>query len=177
MKTSIDPADVIALIPAAGFGTRFPRQDKGSHGSKEVFVLGKDANSEPVLLIDNLLRHLRKGGVCKAVMINRAEKEDISAVLGDGTSRGLDIEYLITSPTPSSPHTLDVAYTRVRSTAVLLGSADIVFEANSAVTKLLTALGWEDVDLVLGLTPTMSPERVDVVVRDGTTVRKLVIKP
>lgn len=172
MTLRIDPADVIALIPAAGFGTRFPGQ-----GSKEVHVLGRDGRGEPVLLIDPLLAHLRAGGVREVVIVTRPEKADIQAALGDGTSRRLGIHWLLTPPTRSSPHTLDVAHAKVRGAVVVLGFPDIVFPAEQPVTTLLEGLQGEDVDLVLGVVPTRTPQRVDVVRRDSRGVRELVIKP
>lgn len=172
MTSRIDPAGVIALIPAAGFGTRFP-----GPGSKEVHVLGKDPRGGPVLLIDCALSHLREGGVRRVTVITRAEKADMRAALGNGSSRSLAIDWLLTPPTRSSPHTLDVAYPQVRGAVVMLVFPDIVFHAHHPVARMLEALAPDDVDLVLGITPTRTPQRVDVVIGDSSGVRELVIKP
>jgi glucose-1-phosphate thymidylyltransferase len=168
----IAPAEVIALIPAAGFGTRFPGK-----GSKEVHLLRHDATHGPVLLIDNLLSHLRDGQVGRVIIITRQEKGDIPKALGDGASRGLAIEYLYTPSTRSSPHTLDAAWSMVRSQVLVLGFPDIVFQAKDAVSRLLRELEDGSVDMALGITPTNTPQRVDVVAVAGNRVRALVIKP
>ncbi|MEZ5597787.1 MAG: hypothetical protein R3E84_15615 [Pseudomonadales bacterium] len=160
--------EVLAVIPAAGFGTRF-----GGAGSKEIYPLDDPADAR---LIDCLLGHLTAGGVRRALIVTRQGKWDLLQTLGDGASRGLSLAWMVVPPTAGTPFTLDAAHAFLDGQICLLGFPDIVFRATAPVAALLAPLADADIDVVLGLLPTNDPERVDVVVCDGDRVQGLRIK-
>ena len=147
----------VGLIPAAGSATRL-----GTHPhSKEVLdVGGRPAAS-------HLLERFRRGGIERAVIVVRPDKPDIEATLGTGEEWGVALDYLSTSPTPSVPHTLDVARTAIGERRVALGFPDILFEPLDAFSELVRRQDATGAELVLGLFPTDRPEKTDMVRLDS----------
>ncbi|NNM35217.1 MAG: NTP transferase domain-containing protein [Gemmatimonadetes bacterium] len=150
----------MGIIPAAGFARRMP----GGAGSKEVFPLPPDG--EPVAA--HALRALAQAGIEDILMIIRAEKGDIPASLGSGSSWGVGVEYLETDPTRGPVETLDRAYDRVRGATVALALPDLLMTCRDPYTPLLSALHTgPGEDAVLGVFPASSVQPADPVLFDG----------
>ncbi len=143
----------IGLIPAAGEATRLGAQPS----SKEVLVVG----GRPAT--GHLLERFRLGGIERAVIVVRSDKEDIEATLGDGQRWGVKLDYVETAATPGVPQTLDVARDALKGRLVALGFPDILFRPASAFAALVERQRRSRAELVLGLFPTRQPEKTDMV--------------
>lgn len=177
--------DIIALIPAAGFATRLGRLPC----SKELLPVGWSADragagrTSGAVAVDErplagyLLERLAEGGIGRALIITRPDKTDISAVLGDGSRWGLDLDYLVIEPTSSTVETLDAAYARTRGSNVALGYPDIIFKPKDAYSHVVDRYARTGAEVALGLFPSDQPEASDMVELgpDGS-VERLVIK-
>ena len=76
------------------------------------------------------------------------------------------------------PHTLDRAAPFVAGAHVLFGFPDILFTPADAFAQLLARQAETGAEVVLGLFPAHSPEKMDMVaVADGGAVRRIDIKP
>ena len=168
----------IGLIPAAGHARRL-----GSIPvSKEVFPVGvgADQNGEGQLrvAVDSLLHSFRDAGAEVAYTVLREGKWDVPAYLGGGAAYDLSLAYLVTSPTPGVPFTIDEATPFLRDARVLFGFPDVVFEPRDAHTQLLERLEDTGAALVLGLFPAREPSKADMVDVDAEgRVCSVVVKP
>ncbi len=171
------PRDVIALIPAAGQARRLGPLPC----SKEVLAVGwhrQGGRLRPKVVSQYLLERLRAAGIERAYLILRPGKWDIPAFLGDGTAAGMALGYLMMGPPYGSPYTLDQAYPFVAGRRIALGFPDIVFEPADAYARLLAHQERSGADVVLGLFPAQSPEKMDMVETDRQgRVREIHIKP
>lgn len=171
------PRDVIALIPAAGEARRLGPLPC----SKELLAVGwhrEGALLHPKAVSQYLLERLRGAGVRRAYLILRPGKWDIPAYLGDGAPLGMALAYLMMGAPYGSPYTLDQAYPFVAGRRIALGFADILFEPADAYARLLMHQDRTGADVVLGLFPAQSPEKMDMVETDRRgRVREIHIKP
>ncbi len=123
-----------------------------------------------------LLTHLDQGGISDACWVIRPEKQDIPQVYG-AQHGAMRLHYLPTQRTPSSLHTLDVAYPLIKDHFCALGYPDIVFPPCSAYARLRDSLISHAADACLGLFPTLEPSRVDIVALNGSHITHIDIKP
>jgi glucose-1-phosphate thymidylyltransferase len=171
--------EVIGLIPAAGLATRLAPLPC----SKELYPVGFGSEHlgkrvYPKAVCQYLLEKMRLAGISKAYIILREGKWDIPAYLGDGSTLGLPLAYLMMGLPFGAPYTLDQAYPFVRGAIVALGFPDILFEPEDGFVQVLDRLAAGDVDVVLGLCPAGSPQKMDMVdVLDNGRIERLVIKP
>lgn len=176
--------EVIALIPAAGYGRRL-----GSIPcSKELLPLGWSrgpaaAGSETPAaptgkaMLEYLLERLARGGIRRALVLLREGKWDIPARLRDGHDWEIDLAYLVLPPTASAVETLAAATPWVEEATIALGFPDIVFHPADAFLELRRVQHNRGADVVLGLFPNRQPERSDMVETDDDgTVRRILIK-
>ena len=155
---SLPPPDqVVAVIPAAGTGSRL---GDSVSGSKEVAEVG----GQPVIAY--LLRRLRLAGIDQAVVVLREGKSDVQETLSGRDDIGVDLSYLIVEETPSELHSVAAALQPVDGHQVALGDPDILFQPRDAFAALLARQHATGADLVLGLFTTDHPERVDMVALD-----------
>ena len=76
------------------------------------------------------------------------------------------------------PFTIDQAYPFLHDATVLFGFPDIIFEPEDAFRRLVAQLDFSGADIVLGLFPAHSYEKMDMVSLDGDgLIREIVIKP
>lgn len=159
---------VTAIIPAAGRATRL-----GStiSGSKEVV----DIEGRPV--VSYLLQRLVTAGIDRALIALRAGKWDIPAVLVGEVLHGLSPAYVVLDDSPSPAHSVAHALRFASKDVVALAFPDVLFEPHDAFARMLDQLDESRADLVLGLFPSATPERVDMVRMDDTNrVVEIVIK-
>ncbi|HVS64364.1 MAG TPA: dTDP-glucose pyrophosphorylase [Thermoanaerobaculia bacterium] len=167
----------IAIIPAAGCGTRLGRLP----GSKELLAVGfetaPDGSRRPRPIVVHLLDRLKAAGIEEAIVVLRAGKWDLPAYLADGRDRGLRIGYTVLESSPHVPFTVVSALPWTRGRLVALAFPDILFRPEHAFAGLLERLRATDAELVLGLFPTDRSEKTDMVELDaGGRPRRLVIK-
>lgn len=168
---------VVAIVPAAGAGTRLGRLP----GSKELvpigFEQGPDGNPRPRPVVVHFLDRLRAGGIGDALVVLRAGKWDLPAYLTDGRDWGMRIAYSVLEHSPHVPYTVASALPWARGRIVALGFPDILYRPRDAFGPLVSRLRASDADLALGLFPTDRTEKTDMVELDATgTPRRLVIK-
>ncbi len=159
---------VTAVIPAAGRATRL---GTAVSGSKEVAEVGG------VPVISHYLRRLAAAGIDRALIALRAGKWDIPAALDDDVRHGIEIGYVVLNDSPSPAHSIAPALRFAASDTIALGFPDVIFEPIDAFTRLFDRQAATGADLVLGVFPSSSPERVDMVALDETgRVTDIVIK-
>ncbi|RKT47468.1 nucleotidyltransferase family protein [Thiocapsa rosea] len=156
----------VALIPAAGHGTRLSPLPM----SKELFPIGfaeKITGSErsvyPKVACHYLLDGLRAAGITEGFFILRPSKWDIPNYFGDGSAFGMRLAYLTVHVPFGVPFSLDQAYPFIQQNIVALGFPDILISPEGAHRTLLKRLIEGNADIVLGLFPTDEPHKVGVV--------------
>ncbi|MBP1598538.1 MAG: glucose-phosphate thymidylyltransferase [Deltaproteobacteria bacterium] len=155
--------EVIGLVPAAGWARRLGPQPF----SKELQPLGSEiaadgtSRSRPVCRF--LLDAFRTAGIDQACVVIRPGKRDIPECLGDGSSFGMRLSYLIAEDPPTVLHTLDWARSFVREAVVAMGFPDIVFRPADAFARLLARRSAGNADAVLGVFPVSFPRKAGVV--------------
>lgn len=151
-----DEMNTVALIPAAGSGTRLGR---AVSGSKEVASVA----GQPV--IGHLLHRLELASVGRALVVLRHGKWDIpTALINYDTD--VSLAYVVIEETPSQLHSVARGLDFVEEGLVALAYPDILFEPKDAFSQLLDRQAGTGADLVLGLFPCDIPERVDMVALD-----------
>lgn len=158
-------SDVVGVIPAAGSGSRL-----GIDGSKEVVEVG----GRPI--IAHLLDRLASAGIDEAVIVLRAGKEDIPAALAGNDA--VPLAYVTIDESPSELDSVAAGVATVEG-VVALGYPDVLFEPDDAYAALLERLRETGADLVLGIFPTTTPDRVDMVALDdaGRPVEVVIKQP
>ena len=159
---------ITAVIPAAGRATRL-----GAHitTSKEVI----DIAGEPV--ISHLLRRLSMAGIPRAVIALRDGKWDIPAALTADATHGVEPAYVVVGDTPSPAHSIAPALRFAADDVIALGFPDVLFEPRDAFARMIDRRAETQADVVLGVFPSSTPERVDMVrLDDAQRVVEVVIK-
>jgi glucose-1-phosphate thymidylyltransferase len=163
----------VALLPAAGEGTRLP----GRSTSKELVLYGRDSRARrPV--IAHLLTSLRTAGILNAIVVVRTGKWDILDYLSSDEWSEIDFTYKVTRGTSGVPETVFLGLTDAGSRNVIFGFPDILFEPTDPVPSMIERLETGVADVVLGLYPTQTPQKMDMVqVGDDGVVNRIEIKP
>lgn len=155
--------DVVALIPAAGSGTRIAPIP----GSKEVFPIGfanVEGDKPEVKVVSQYLFDLMvSGGIGQGIIVLRSGKWDIPAYFGEGEPAGMKLSYVVVGQTLGPPDTLDRAYAFVRHNVVAFGFPDIMLGPEDVFDRLLTRMDVGDADVVLGLYDVADPHQSDIV--------------
>ncbi len=158
--------DVIALIPAAGRGTRIAPIP----GSKEVFPIGfanvEGDKPEVKVVSQYLFDRMVAGGVGQGIIVLRDGKWDIPAYFGEGEPAGMRLSYVVVGQTLGPPDTLDRAHAFVRHNVVAFGFPDIMLGPPDVFDQLLIRMDVGDVDVVLGLYDVADPRQSDMVKLD-----------
>lgn len=178
-RKNISQKDMIGLIPAAGFAKRISPLPC----SKEIYPvcfdksqLDQEANSKVVS--SYLLEHMQEAGTERIYMVIREGKWDIPSYFNRQKLLDVNLAYLVTGMTESTPHTADFAYPFVKDKIVLFGFPDILIKPRSVFQKLVQKLHKEKSDMVLGLFKADNHGKVDMVkLDDNNKVRQIIIKP
>jgi len=155
--------EVIGLVPAAGWARRLGTLPF----SKELHPVGSeisaDGTAHPRPVCRFLLDAFRTAGIDRACIVIRPGKRDIPGRLGDGSSFGMRLSYLVVEDPPTVLHTLDRARSFVREAVVAMGFPDIIFHPVDAFTRLLVRRNARNADVVLGVFPVGFPRKAGVV--------------
>lgn len=180
MKRPLAPRrrDVVAVIPAAGFGRRLGALP----WSKEVFpipTLHGDGGESPVgLACDSLLRAFRAANAERVFVVIRDGKWDIPGVLLDGRGWGLDLAYVVVPDSEGLADTVSRTFPFIRGATVLFGLPDILLDVSNPFEPMLEALEEKSADVALGLFPPHRPRAADMVDLDESgRVRAVLPKP
>lgn len=167
------PSAYVGIIPAAGVGSRLP----GRKLSKEVLPVGGACGTKkPVIAC--LLNSLSSAGVRDVTVIIREGKQDIAEYLAGGEWHQLQFNNRITAGTSGVPETVAIGLRGITNHRIAFGFPDILFEPGDAVTSMMRELDSSDADVVLGLFPTSSPDKMDMVdTNRGGQVTNIQIKP
>ena len=172
-------SEFIALIPAAGLGSRLP-----DHGlSKEMLpVLPRykcgesEFTAEPV--ISYLLASLRQAGVTETRIALRKGKWDIPEYLAGKTWDDMNFAYTITRGTLGVPESVALGLRDAPERNVVFRFPDILVEPASAFSHLIERLQKNLPDIVLGLFPTENPAKMNMVKTEADgSVTAIDIKP
>lgn len=171
--------EIIGLIPAGGSASRLSPLPC----SKELYPVGfRSVNSNndlrPKVVSHYLLENMRSANIKKAYVILREGKWDIPSYYRSGEIIDMRLAYLIMGLPYGVPYTLDQAYDFVRHAIVALGFPDILFKPDNAYEKLIIKLQKSQSDIVLGIFPTDSPHKWDMLqMDDGGKILDIHIKP
>lgn len=167
---------VVGLVPAGGRATRLGPLPC----SKEIYPVGWDTAAggpRPKVAGHYLLERLRIGGAAHAYVVVGNGKWDIPAYFADGALVDLPLSYLVVTDSPSTPHTIDVAYPFLGNALVAFGFPDVLFEPSDAFGQLLRRQRETSAAVVVGVFPSDQPEQADAVEIDADSkVRRVVIK-
>jgi len=165
--------EIVGLIPAAGIAKRLGNLSQ----SKEILpvVFGSEQAGAPVFAkpaCHHLLEGFSTAGVAKAFIVIRAGKWDIPEFLAQNPVPGVDLSYIVIEDSAGVPWTLDRAYAFVSESNVVMGFPDILVEPATFFGQIVEELRAGTSDVVLGVMPTSSPSKVDVVeiTEDGKVI-------
>jgi glucose-1-phosphate thymidylyltransferase len=155
---------LIGLVPASGTANRIAPIPC----SKEIFpvsfgTLLNQPDQRPKSCCQFLLENMHLAGARIAYVVIREGKWDIPAYLGDGSSIGINLAYLMMNAPFGVPFTLDQAYAFVKDALILFGFPDILVLPQDAFKQLLQRQRDTQADIVLGLFEALEPEKVDMV--------------
>jgi glucose-1-phosphate thymidylyltransferase len=170
--------DIVGLVPMAGRARRLAELPC----SKEIYplhaALDGDRTGTPRVVCEQLLGKMRDAGVDNIYVVLREGKWDIPAFLGDGSSTGVHLAYLMMGLPYGTPYSADQAWPFVRHSLVAFGFPDMLFGPEDLFGQLLEHQDATAADVVLGLFPADRPHKSDMVEADaGGEVRQIVIKP
>ena len=162
-----------ALIAAAGLANRLGPLPC----SKEILpIIGQFTNNRTKVVCENLIEYYKLAGINNVHFIVRKGKWDIPQLLGDGSSNGVNISYLIMKLPYGTPFTLDQAYPFIKDKNIAMGFPDIVMEPKNAFEKLKAKLQNGKTDIVLGLFPIKNYWKWDMIDFDDDKIKEIVIK-
>jgi len=166
-------SEYVALLPAAGIGSRLPDRS----GSKELVRFGDNQeHSKPV--IAHVLSCIQLAGIDDVIVVLRKGKKDISEYLASNEWNQVNFTVKITPGTSGVPETVALGLDNDQSRNVVFGFPDILFEPPDAFAKLIRRLEESEADVVLGLFPTETPQKMDMVETDDSgQVIDIQIKP
>jgi glucose-1-phosphate thymidylyltransferase len=164
---------MVGLFPAGGRARRLG----AIAGSKEIIpVQTSEGRSIPVG--QYLLRAYAKAGIADVHIILPPAKSDIQACLGTDGGCGLSLRYTELQRPWGTPFTLDDAWPEYNTHTVALGFPDIIMQPDDAFIQLQRRLISSGADAALGLYPTDTPSKADMVRYDNSgRVLGLDIKP
>ena len=167
--------NIVGLIPAAGSAARLP----DLRFSKELIkvVDRSGSNEKPDAIIDRLMDDMRSAGASKAIIVTRRAKRDLQEYLSEEPRSRLPSSFVFVKNTPSVPYTLSFASSFLKSSTVLFGFPDILYQPRTSFPKLLTHQADAGSDLVLGLFRTTRADKSDMVEYDAEyRLRRITIK-
>jgi glucose-1-phosphate thymidylyltransferase len=171
--------DITGLIPAAGSARRLGHIAQ----SKEILPVAfgtEAANDAPMVkpACHHVLQGLKTAGITRALMVIRTGKWDIPATLAKNPVPDMDLAFVVIDQSAGVPWTLDRAYRFLSGLDVVMGFPDVLIRPPTLFRQMVEVLRSDRPDVVLGLMPTNTPQKVDVVeISDSGRVLSIVPKP
>jgi glucose-1-phosphate thymidylyltransferase len=135
-----------------------------------------EAGEKPV--ISHLLRCLGQAEIDDMIIVLRDDKTDIADYLAGPEWSGKRFRFTMTPGTSGVPETVALGIRDAGQRNVAFGFPDILFEPQDAFVELMHQLENVEADVVLGLFPTDTPEKMDMVATDRRgRVTDIQIKP
>jgi glucose-1-phosphate thymidylyltransferase len=172
---------LVGIVPAAGRATRISPLPC----SKEILPVGVRhverggrVVEQPKVACHYLLERMHAAGAAHAYIVLGDGKWDIPAYFGDGAMLDMELAYLTIRSSPSTPDTVDRAFSFVNDRIVLFGFPDLLFTPENAFVRLLERQADTGAAVVLGLFRARAPETLDMVGTDAAgQVVEILIKP
>jgi bifunctional UDP-N-acetylglucosamine pyrophosphorylase/glucosamine-1-phosphate N-acetyltransferase len=155
-----------AVVMVAGRGVRL-----------QPFTLTRPKHMIPVggvPLLDWTLKRLREAGIDEVLLVTHHMREQIQEFFGDGSDRGMKIEYVDQGRIGGTADAFRVAEPYVDGEAFLGMNGDL-FLSPGTIEALLAAHG--EGETTLAVLPVDNPADYGVVELDGDTVVRIVEKP
>lgn len=156
---------IIGLIPASGSASRLGPLPC----SKEIYPIGfrgQEDQVRPRVACHALLESMKAAGAEAAYFVIASGKWDIPDYLSADGHPGLPLAYVVTRDSPNTPTTIDHARPFTRDARVLFGFPDVLFTPGDAFVRLIAHQDRSKADVVLGLFPTETPHKMDMVELD-----------
>ena len=167
------PSAYVGIVPAAGVGSRLP----GRKLSKEILPVGGSAGTEnPVLA--HLLTSMHCAGVADVRVVLREGKQDVADYLARDQWEHIRFDILTTPGTSGVAETVSLGLQDIGDRRIAFGFPDILFDPHDAFITMMQQLNNSNADVILGLFPTNSPTKMDMVDVDHSgRVLRIDIKP
>jgi glucose-1-phosphate thymidylyltransferase len=167
---------VIGVIPAAGLGSRL-----GVPYPKELLPIvyaEQDGRLLPRPVLQASLDQMRTAGVAQCVIVIAEWKLELVRILGDGSSSGVALAYVVRSVPRGLSDALDAAWPWVHGGDMCMTLPDTIVAPTDALARLRVERETSGADLVLGVFPTDKPEQLGPVrVGDDGRVLEVLDKP
>lgn len=168
---------VIGLIPAAGKGLRL-----GLPYPKELYPIIKDNRYKPVSQF--VLENMTASNIRHIIFVVNDTKHQLMGYFGNGHRFGCDISYVVQEPveenrstSPGLADALNSAYHLIKGQTVCFGMADTIMTPKDLFRLALDDFP-PDYDVLLGLFPTIRPEKFGMVeLQEDQSVARIVDKP
>lgn len=166
MNHESDKSNIVAIVPAAGRGSRlapFPcPKELFPVGYQDININGKK-EKRPKVVSQYLIENMVSAGANRVFIILGVDKSDIMTYYGDGKRFGTNISYLYQEKLHGMPSAIDLARPWTNNDTVLFGMPDTIIEPKDAFQQLLAYHKSEDAMLTLGLFPTSNPSKFGMV--------------
>ena len=170
-----DDHSLIGLIPSAGAGMRM----RPFRGEKELTVVGYRTCMKhgreitvPKVLGEYVMGNMLNAGARKLILITNEHKSELLKFYGDGSQYGASLAYVCQqsdSDLYGMPIALNLAYSWIRQSTVLLGMPDTIVQPEESFALLLKTHREKGADLTLGVYPTDTPSSLAPVDMDEKT--------
>jgi glucose-1-phosphate thymidylyltransferase len=158
----------VGLLPAAGRGVRFGSSAYAKELFPLLFTAGADERVlEPRPLCELALRAMRAAGAERCVALVSPEKAEVLRVLGDGSSLGLALAYVVQGEPRGLPHAIACAQPWLGDAEVVLALPDTMVLPGEALAQVQERRRAAGADLALGVFPVDEPERLGPVEMDA----------
>ncbi len=167
---------VIGILPAGGEARRL----QPLRYPKELLPIAfaSEPGTErvrPIPVAEFSLRAFSRAGIHQCCIVIADWKTELVKYFGDGSDFDLSIAYVNQTAARGLPQAIDLCFSWVEESAVCLCLPDTVFDPHDSVKALIEDFWVQKSDLMLGVFPTLYPERLGPVRlnNDGTVVEVL----
>jgi glucose-1-phosphate thymidylyltransferase len=173
-----DP-EIIAILPAAGRAARL----SPFAAPKEVLPVVYDVDptgrhAQPILAIEYSLAAVHLAGIPRCFVILSEWKTELFRYLGNGSGHNLHLAYLHQVTPTGLARAVDLAFPWCRSSDVCLALPDTVYRPHTALADVIRELRSARADLVLGIFPHRTPEKLGPVrIQEGGRLDEVFDKP
>jgi len=160
--------NLVGIIPAAGSGTRLFPYNAGKEllpvGSQSITVNGK-LEERPKIVSQYIIEAMAKAGVEHIIIVTHPAKHSLMGLHLDGSRYGVRISYIVQHP-PSMAHSIDLAYSWIKTSTVVMGMPDTIVAPNNSMEQLVKYHREDAAELSLGLFSTNNPRKFGMVKTD-----------
>ncbi|MET4428498.1 sugar phosphate nucleotidyltransferase [Mycolicibacterium sp. 624] len=148
---------VVALVPAAGRGTRLPE-----YSPKELAPIHAATNMP---IIGFTLSAVAQAGVEECIIVTSDDKDAaLKSEIGDGKAYRIRAHYVVQAAPRGLADTVVAAADSLDNRSVLFAMPDTVFWPVHSLSRIQAVGAAVDADVVLGVFPTSTPEALAPVV-------------